>query len=396
MSQFRNFLTSLPVARELSVRHQPSTADDAFQYTARSIGDYLDQCRHKVETGRTDLEDAQRDWIIQGNSPFLLRPENEQGPARAILMTHGLTDSPYQMRDIGKFFQKQGFHVLAMQLPGHGTRPGDLLAFHWQDWLRAHQHLLDLLSEEVEQVYLLGFSAGATLSIYQALRHDHIRGLFLFSPAIRVRRLARLAYPLSRLGRRWKRFAWFDVQPDSDSFKYESLTTHSISEVYDMIQALNRLATLTELRVPVFVAASDNDITINTRVLLEWFEKLGELPRRMLYYSARDLYAPHGVRVVPGHLPDLNIKSFAHTALLHAPSDPHYGADGAYRFCTRYYHLDPSKYERCKDGQEDCLGEMFEETANCQVIRRLTYNPLFEEMLDEIRVFLNQLDEQPS
>jgi hypothetical protein len=31
---------------------------------------------------------------------------------------------------------------------------------------------------------------------------------------------------------------------------------------------------------------------------------------------------------------------------------------------------------------------MFDESSDCQIIRRLTYNPLFEEMLGEIREFM--------
>jgi hypothetical protein len=34
---------------------------------------------------------------------------------------------------------------------------------------------------------------------------------------------------------------------------------------------------------------------------------------------------------------------------------------------------------------------MFDESADCEVIRRLTYNPLFEEMLAEIKAFLDEL-----
>jgi hypothetical protein len=34
---------------------------------------------------------------------------------------------------------------------------------------------------------------------------------------------------------------------------------------------------------------------------------------------------------------------------------------------------------------------MFDESADCEVIRRLTYNPLFEELLAEIKVFLDEL-----
>ena len=98
------------------------------------------------------------------------------------------------------------------------------------------------------------------------------------------------------------------------------------------------------------------------------------------------------MRVVPCYLPQHNIKSSAHTALLQSPANPHYGAKGGYRFCTHYYFLDQQKFQRCKAGQEDCLGEMFDESRDCQVVRRLTWNPFYEDMLEEIRAFLTRLD----
>ena len=111
----------------------------------------------------------------------------------------------------------------------------------------------------------------------------------------------------------------------------------------------------------------------------------------MLYYSTGRPGIPEKVTLVPAHLPAQNIKSFSHTSLMQSPSNPYYGKQGEQCFCTHYYHLDPARYRRCKARQEDCLGEMFDESADCEVIRRLTYNPLFEELLAEIKVFLDEL-----
>ncbi|VAW79787.1 hypothetical protein MNBD_GAMMA14-2247, partial [hydrothermal vent metagenome] len=90
------------------------------------------------------------------------------------------------------------------------------------------------------------------------------------------------------------------------------------------------------------------------------------------------------------------IRSYSHTSLLQSPENPHYGEQGALRFCTHYYRLHPEKYRRCKAGKEDCLGEMFDESDDCQVIRRLTWNPGFTNMLGEIQAFLETLGHRES
>jgi len=304
-------------------------------------------------------------------------------------MAHGLTDSPFAMRDMARFFQRQGFHVLAMLLPGHGTRPGDLLDVRWQDWVRAHQHLIELLQTQVEQVYAFGFSAGAALSLYQSLLNPAISGLFLFAPAIRVSPTVGLSLPLSALGRRWRRLAWFDVQPDTDVFKYESLAMSAIAEVYRLARGVRELEGIGARQVPLFVATSERDALLDSRATLTWFARQRG-PRRMLYYTTGQPRVPEYVKPLPAHFPDLRIRSFAHTSLIQSPSNPHYGEHGTQRSCTHYYRFDPLKYQRCKAGEEDCLGEMFNESADCEVIRRLTYNPLYEEMLGELYEFLGE------
>ncbi len=390
MTRLRSLVDMLGAARELSVRHRLLTPSSQWMEGVASLPDYLRVCRARVEASRADL-DAAADprAVVDGNSPFLLEPG--AGSGRTILMTHGLSDSPFLMRDIGEWFRARGFRVLSMQLPGHGTRPGDLLDVRWQDWLRAQRALIDFLEEEGDELYLLGFSLGAILSLYQALHAPRFRALFLFSPAIRVTRLVRLACPLAAAGRWLPRAAWFDVQPDTDSFKYESLTNRAICEVYRLILAHRRLATLTRLDTPLFVAASENDATIDSRAILGWFARQQGAPRRMLYYSTGSPDVPAGVRVIGASLPERRIRSYAHTALLSAPDNPHYGEGGALRFCTHYYRLDPDKYRRCKAGEEDCLGEMFDESDDCRVLRRLTWNPRWDEMLDEIGRFLDAL-----
>lgn len=382
-----NFITSQPAPGDWSERHFPTPGDDSFHYKSDSLDHYLEAARQRVERGRTDLDGRHNAWIIEGNSPFVLKPASGGRPTNAILMVHGLTDSPFAVRDMALFFQRQGFYVLAMQLPGHGTRPGDLLQMCWRNWARAHQHLLGLLQHEAENIYAFGFSAGATLSIYQSVLNPVIKGLFLFAPALSVTPLARLMAPLAHLGRRWRRLAWFDVQPDTDCFKYESLANQAIAEAYAMIQTTRQLSGVSDRSVPLFVVTSERDATLRSRATLDWFNRQSG-PRKMLYYTTGHPRVPDDVKCLPACFPDQRIQSYAHTSLIHSPSNPHYGARGTQRFCTHYYRPDPLKYQRCKAGQEDCLGEMFDDNGDCRVVRRLTYNPRFEEMLSEIRDFM--------
>jgi len=388
MSAFRhlwNFVNRPSIAHELGERHQPSGCDDRYHFTADSIEAYLAAAREQVSAGRADLDGEHDAWVIEGNSPFVLEPDE---PARrAILMVHGLTDSPFALRDLAQVFQSRGFYVLGMQLPGHGTRPGDLLDFSWQDALRAHEHLLELLLARFDSVYAMGFSAGATLSIYHSMLNPRIQGLFLFSPALKVSPLAGLAGTFGLTGKRWRPMAWFDIQPDTDCFKYESLTNQAIAEVHAMTRAVQRVGDLSERRIPVFVAASEQDATLDPQATLDWFSGLIG-PRKMLFYTTGTPALPDFVQRVHSAFPDQHIRSFSHTSIIQSPDNPHYGQRGSQRVCAHYYRTDPLKYARCRAGEEDCLGEIFTDSVDCPVVRRLSFNPLYAGLLDEINVFL--------
>jgi len=207
MAQLRSILSLLGATDALSERHCLKTPGCEWMQGVESIEDYLHLCRRRVAVSRADLDSVSREPVIEGNSPFLLPAAHSGGVRRTILMTHGLTDSPFLMRDIAGWFQSQGFRVLSMQLPGHGTRPGDLLDVRWQDWVTAQRRLIDMLADDSDELYLLGFSLGAILSLYQGLLTPRFNALFLFAPAIRVAPLVRAVCPLAAAGRWWQRAA---------------------------------------------------------------------------------------------------------------------------------------------------------------------------------------------
>ena len=68
------------------------------------------------------------------NRSFELVPAEIRG---AALLVHGLSDSPYSMRALADTLYAQGYYVLALRLPGHGTVPAGLTDVSWRDWYAA-------------------------------------------------------------------------------------------------------------------------------------------------------------------------------------------------------------------------------------------------------------------
>ena len=54
---------------------------------------------------------------------------------KAVLLIHGMTGAPGEMKFLAKRLHRQGFDVYAPQLAGHGAGYDELLASTWRDWL---------------------------------------------------------------------------------------------------------------------------------------------------------------------------------------------------------------------------------------------------------------------
>ena len=110
------------------------------------------------------------------------------GPAArtGVLLVHGLTGTPAEMRVLGKGLQRQGFTVYAVQLAGHCASMEDMVATRWQDWLATVESGLARLSQHVDQVVVCGLSMGAVLSLAVASQcPDKVAGVCALSTTFR-------------------------------------------------------------------------------------------------------------------------------------------------------------------------------------------------------------------
>ena len=69
------------------------------------------------------------------NRSFVLEPKGK--PVGAVVLLHGLTDSPYSQRHIASFYRDRGFVAIVPRMPAHGTVPAALTDVEWEDWMAA-------------------------------------------------------------------------------------------------------------------------------------------------------------------------------------------------------------------------------------------------------------------
>ncbi len=107
----------------------------------------------------------------------------EGGPV-GVLLVHGFTATPAEVRLLGEFLHARGFTVAGPLLPGHGTTPQDLNRARWQDWVKAAESSYRQLVARCETVFLGGESMGGLLALYLAAEHPQAVGILVYAPAL--------------------------------------------------------------------------------------------------------------------------------------------------------------------------------------------------------------------
>jgi carboxylesterase len=109
-----------------------------------------------------------------------------QGGRTGVLLIHGLTGTPTEMRLIGKGLNRAGYSVYGMQLAGHCGDVADLLATGWRDWYASVEAAAENFRHEVDHLFVAGLSMGAILALKLAAeRPEWIRGVGVYGATFR-------------------------------------------------------------------------------------------------------------------------------------------------------------------------------------------------------------------
>ncbi|MEI5996117.1 alpha/beta fold hydrolase [Paraburkholderia bengalensis] len=101
-----------------------------------------------------------------------------QGDGHAVLMLHGLSSSPLELRYLARFLNDEGFTTSAPMLDGYsaGSREQSM-----ERWVDAATEQFDALAQRYERVSVCGLSIGAALALALVHRRPQAQALALLS-----------------------------------------------------------------------------------------------------------------------------------------------------------------------------------------------------------------------
>lgn len=351
--------------------------------------DYIAKSKNIIANTRQDLQGKNAELIIDANAPFELKPANK--PKYGALLIHGLLDSPFIMRDIGERLRANGLLVRSVMLPGHGTVPGALLNTDYTEWLQAVRYGIYSLRSEVEKIFLVGFSTGASLSLYHAAENHVIGGVIMIAPAIKISSAFAFATNWPRLiSWAWERAQWLHRCKENDYVKYRSVTFNSVYQVYRLALEINKISPAKLSYCPLFVTLSNEDKIVCSYASTKYFEHLKNPTNRMLMYSCEPKqFQDDRIMVRSSVFPEMNIVSFSHITIPVAPDNFHYGKTGDYSLASHIDTDQNTQYGAFDNKTNDLYYSTLRYLRLSKMqYRRLTFNPDFDFMMEEIRKFI--------
>lgn len=214
--------------------------------------------------------------IMRGAEPFLL-----PGGDRGVLLSHGFTGAPAEMRLLGERLHGKGYTVLGPRLAGHGSSPAEMAGTRWPHWYGDVEDGYHLLKGMCREVSVVGLSMGGLLALKLAAEHPVTRVVAVNAPIFLLdKRLPLL--PLFRLFRKYQRQEKRRLtlnEPYNVSYEYMPLPC--LVSLLELIKHVDRLLPL--ISRPALLIQSRHDRTVRPESVIHIHRRLGSRDKKIIW-----------------------------------------------------------------------------------------------------------------
>jgi esterase/lipase len=281
-------------------------------------------------------------------------------------------------------------------LPGHATRPGDLLDITKEDWVRAVDFGIRTLKDDVDHVFVAGFSLGGLLAMHAATEHDDLSGLILLAPSLQVTSSTLVTQTL------WLRYFtdWIDAGIKANPVRYKSVPTNAIAEFVELkFKTIRSIRKSDGVAMPVLAYLAQHDMNVHSDNTLKVLHETApnENSRFIYYGDLTEIPLPDNrIEFRSAFIPDEKVLHFSHVAFPFSPENPIFGRNGVFKECLHIHGDDSGKARNCLSASNPWKGE-WGGTSDAEYLPmlRLTYNPEFKTMLEDMVDFIETTIGQP-
>lgn len=201
-----------------------------------------------------------------------------KGNKTGVLLIHGFTGTPSEVRFLGEFLRDKGYTVKGILLKGHGTTLEDMKKCSYRDWTRGAVEGYKSLKQECDEVFAVGLSMGGLLSLYLARNYD-IRGAAILSAPIRIQGTSAA---VSYLERNFKTYILRNPEKkDINTIGYDKSPIVGVHNLFKLIRYAK--ANLKFIEKPVLIMQSYRDRTVSPISANIIYNNIGSKDKSIIY-----------------------------------------------------------------------------------------------------------------
>ncbi|MDI3257838.1 MAG: alpha/beta fold hydrolase [Kyrpidia sp.] len=227
--------------------------------------------------------------MSQAAGPTRANPEPFDFPGGrvGIVLVHGFTGSPSELRPMGQWLAERGYTVTGPLLAGHGTSPRDMERTGWRDWLNSVREAAASLADRCERVVVAGLSMGGSLALYLGSGAAGPAADAVISMCAPIylwdwrAHVARFVAPFHRFHRDGA--AGYPEEIRQYLAGYDITPTRCVGELLALIRRIRAL--LPEILVPTLVLQARRDRTVRPRSAEYILSRLGSSDKELRWYD---------------------------------------------------------------------------------------------------------------
>lgn len=232
---------------------------------------------------KADPELLYKDELHLIKQPFRFEGNN----GKAVLLVHGWTSTPYEVRRLGMFLNENGYTAYGPMLRGHGTVPTDLENVSWNDWLWDIETAYGELKKTHEKVYIAGTSIGASLALLLANKKPEISGLVLMATPYKIK-LERTMIFLAHLNSLFQKYKRKFYPPTfglattiTRLIAYQTYPIKSARETFTLVRQARKI--ISEIKQPCLIMQSTSDHVVSRNSCEKIYSNIGSKIKKKIY-----------------------------------------------------------------------------------------------------------------
>jgi carboxylesterase len=196
--------------------------------------------------------------------------------AKSLLLIHGFTACPFEMRELGETLYRQGYNVFGVRLAGHGTSATDFAATTGADWRDSARRGLAIAALLGSETVVVGESMGGALAVLLAGRYPAaVARLVLCAPCFRIKD-PRAELITSRLLQRMIPSQDMGAAPEAlTRYWYRVIPTTAVAHLVRIARQARRGGP--EITAPTLIIQADNDGMVQPRAAGQFYQSLDKV-----------------------------------------------------------------------------------------------------------------------